>query len=131
MNVSCNIMLYTVLRIANSSELWTLQMLKLILLLALVPRLPLIVQLHLLLTQMTSLPLHSLLQSPKFWMNLQLMMFNSMRLSTPKYTCLLSIIDAKTRQLWNFPTASKRPPLSILSYFLALLQKEGITTITI
>jgi hypothetical protein len=31
----------------------------------------------------------------------------------------------------EFLTASKRPPLSILSYFLALLQKEGSTPVTI
>jgi hypothetical protein len=40
------------------------------------------------------------------------------------FASLLSIIDAKERNLWNFQTASKRPPLHILSYFLALLQKE-------
>jgi hypothetical protein len=33
--------------------------------------------------------------------------------------------------LWNFPTASKRPPLSIITYFFSLLAKENIIVKTI
>jgi len=43
------------------------------------------------------------------------------------FTSLLSIIDGKERFLWNFPTASKRPPLFIVDYFLSQLQKENVS----
>lgn len=51
--------------------------------------------------------------------------------SVRDFTSLLSIIDTKTRNLWNFPTASKCPPIHILSYFLAILKKKGVQTIAI
>jgi hypothetical protein len=47
------------------------------------------------------------------------------------FSSLLSIIDDKDNQLWNFPTDIKHPPLQIIDYFLAMLQNEGITPITI
>jgi len=47
------------------------------------------------------------------------------------FTSLLSIIDGKNRMLWNFPTANKRPPLAIITYFFSLLAKENITIKTI
>ena len=47
------------------------------------------------------------------------------------FTSLLSIIDGKERMLWNFPTANKRPPLAIITYFFSLLAKENITIKTI
>jgi len=47
------------------------------------------------------------------------------------FTSLLSIIDGKDRMLWNFPTASKRPPLTILDYFFSLLRHEGIIVKTV
>ena len=43
------------------------------------------------------------------------------------FTSLLSIIDGKERFLWNFPTASKLPPLFIVEYFLAQLKKENVS----
>lgn len=42
------------------------------------------------------------------------------------FTSLLSIIDGKDRMLWTFPTANKRPPLAILDYFFAILEKHNI-----
>ena len=33
--------------------------------------------------------------------------------------------------LWNFPTASKRPPLTILDYFFSLLRHKGIIVKTV
>jgi hypothetical protein len=42
------------------------------------------------------------------------------------FTSLLSIIDGKDHMLWNFPTASKHPPIDILQYFFAMLHKENI-----
>jgi hypothetical protein len=43
------------------------------------------------------------------------------------FTSLLSVIDGKDRMLWNFPTASKRVPLSILDYLFTMLDREGAT----
>jgi hypothetical protein len=43
------------------------------------------------------------------------------------FTSLLSVIDGKDRMLWNFPTASKRVPLSILDFLFTMLNREGIT----
>ncbi len=51
--------------------------------------------------------------------------------SSRGFTSLLSIIDGRDRMLWNFPTASKRPPLSIITYFFSLLAKENIIVKTI
>jgi len=42
------------------------------------------------------------------------------------FTCLLSVIDGKDRMLWNFPTTSKRVPLSILAYLFTMLEREGV-----
>jgi hypothetical protein len=51
--------------------------------------------------------------------------------SSRGFTSLLSIIDGRDRMLWNFPTASKRPPLSLITYFFSLLAKENIIVKTI
>ena len=53
------------------------------------------------------------------------------KVSIRGFTSMLAIIDACTCLLWLFCTASKRPPLEILEYFLAMLQKEGHTVKTI
>jgi hypothetical protein len=42
------------------------------------------------------------------------------------FSSLLSIIDGKDRMLWNFPTASKSAPISILEYFFNMLEKEDV-----
>jgi hypothetical protein len=47
------------------------------------------------------------------------------------FTSMLLIIDAKTRMLWLFCTANKRPPLKILDYSLSTLTKENKTIHTI
>jgi hypothetical protein len=43
------------------------------------------------------------------------------------FTSLLSVIDGKDRMSWVFPTASKRPPLEILTYLFSMLRHDGIT----
>jgi hypothetical protein len=43
------------------------------------------------------------------------------------FTSLLSIIDCKDRVLRNFSTASKRAPISVLTYFFSLLSQNGVT----
>jgi hypothetical protein len=43
------------------------------------------------------------------------------------FTSLLSAIAGKDRMLWNFPTVSKRIPLSILDYLFTMLDREGVT----
>lgn len=43
------------------------------------------------------------------------------------FTSLLSIIDGKDCMLWNFPTTSKRAPLSILDFFFTMLERDGVT----
>jgi len=40
---------------------------------------------------------------------------------------LLSVIDGKDRMLWNFPTASKRAPISVLEFFFTMLECDGVT----
>ena len=47
------------------------------------------------------------------------------------FSSLLSIIDGSTRMLWNFPTASKRVPLTILEFFFGALKKENISILGI
>ncbi len=47
------------------------------------------------------------------------------------FSSLLSIIDGSTRMLWNFPTASKRVPLTILEFFFGALTKENISILGI
>jgi len=47
--------------------------------------------------------------------------------SIPGFDFLLSIIDGKDRLLWNFPTACKHTPVSILDKFSYMLTKEYIT----
>ena len=46
-------------------------------------------------------------------------------LSIRHFTCVLLIIDAKTRKLWQFPTPNKRPPLDIINFFLTQLKNNG------
>ena len=41
------------------------------------------------------------------------------------FTCVLVIVDARTRRLWVFCTPNKRPPVDILRYFLHTLRHEG------
>ena len=41
------------------------------------------------------------------------------------FTTVLLILDAKTRQMWQFPTPQKRPPLNIITFFLMQLQRMG------
>jgi hypothetical protein len=48
-------------------------------------------------------------------------------LSIRGFTSLLSIIDGKDCMLWNFPTTSKRAPLSILDFFFTMLEHDGVT----
>jgi hypothetical protein len=43
------------------------------------------------------------------------------KVSLRGFTSVLSIIDAKTRMLWVFCTATKRPPLAVFDYFLHML----------
>ncbi len=47
------------------------------------------------------------------------------------FTSMLVIVDAKTRMLWLFCTASKRAPMHIIVYFLNIMQREGCTVKTI
>jgi hypothetical protein len=47
------------------------------------------------------------------------------------FSSLLSIIDGKTRMLWNFPTASKRVPPEILEFFFGALSKENMPVLGI
>jgi hypothetical protein len=42
------------------------------------------------------------------------------------FTSLLSVVDGKDRMLWNFPTASKRPPLQILDFLFTMLTHDGV-----
>ena len=34
------------------------------------------------------------------------------------FTCVLNIVDAKTRNKWEFGTPNKRPPIDTVDYFL-------------
>ncbi len=47
------------------------------------------------------------------------------------FTSMLSIIDAKTRMLWLFCTASKGSPIHIIEYLLDMLHKENCSPMTI
>jgi hypothetical protein len=40
---------------------------------------------------------------------------------------LLSVIDGKDHMLWNFLTASKRAPISVLEFFFTMLECDGVT----
>jgi hypothetical protein len=48
-------------------------------------------------------------------------------LSRRNFTAVLTIVDACTRMLWLFCTASKKPPVHILRWFFANLRREKIT----
>ena len=39
--------------------------------------------------------------------------------------CVLLIVDARTRNKWEFATPSKRPPIDILDFFLTQCALEG------
>jgi hypothetical protein len=41
------------------------------------------------------------------------------------FHAILMIIDAKSRTLWLFCTASKKPPLHILQWFFANLRRDN------
>ena len=41
------------------------------------------------------------------------------------FTCVLNIVDAKTRNKWEFGTPNKRPPLDTVDYFLTQCKMEG------
>ena len=45
--------------------------------------------------------------------------------SIRKFTSVLIAVDAKSRELWQFPTQSKRPPLDIINFFLTQLKMNG------
>ena len=53
------------------------------------------------------------------------------KISILGFTSMLAVIDACTHLLWLFCTASKRPPLEIVEYFLVVLEKKGHTVKTI
>jgi len=44
------------------------------------------------------------------------------------FTAFLAVKDAATNYTWVFPTRNKRPPLDIVKYLLAILQKENRPT---
>ena len=41
------------------------------------------------------------------------------------FTCVLNIVDAKTRNKWEFGTPNKRPPIDTVDYFLTQCKMEG------
>ena len=46
-------------------------------------------------------------------------------LSIRGFTCVLLIVDARTRNKWEFGTLSKRPPIDILDFFLTQCRLDG------
>ena len=40
------------------------------------------------------------------------------------FTCVLIIVDARTRKVWTFCTTSKRPPINIMRFFLHQMQLD-------
>ena len=41
------------------------------------------------------------------------------------FTSFVNIVDAKTRNKWEFRTPNKRPPLDTVDYFLTQCKVEG------
>ena len=41
------------------------------------------------------------------------------------FTCVLNIVDARTRNKWEFRSATKRSPLDTIDYFLTQCKREG------
>ena len=46
-------------------------------------------------------------------------------LSIRGFTCVLMIVDARTRNKWEFATPTKRPPINVLDFFLTQCALEG------
>ena len=45
--------------------------------------------------------------------------------SIRNFTAVLLVLDTKIRQMWQFPTKQKRPPLDIVNFFLVQLKRMG------
>ena len=43
----------------------------------------------------------------------------------------LTIIDAASRMMFEFPCRNKRPPIDICSYFFALMRKQGYACVCV
>ena len=46
-------------------------------------------------------------------------------LSIRGFSCVLNIVDARSRNKWEFPTLSKRPPVDMIDFFLTQCKLEG------